>query len=1499
MKLFEFLRVIKDTPIDTILENYLDTPPTATAGHNYESMWKTVFALRNYKHTETYEMCEGRIEESTMKCISNMEHYLRTENVNNGSKDGIVDVKLQLKDDKYIFMSSKYFGNEKSISEYDISDIVLHSKDYNYEVWLLVRDKGPIIFTKRKQVHTNEVSKILDRTDLQCQLITLQKKLLDTDWESILNHNENVLYIPYLHQAYFKNVLIRRIKDCKKVDDLRKMSIKLIMGFKCRAGKTYTIPLSFYGMKKHFQDNFNILVLLLNPTETKEDFIETFQMFPVFNVVYIEKTEDFDRVTNCKSNIIIISKQLVCHGKNREYIEKIKELKCIGKVIDEAHNGGMTDKTIELDRELNIPLEILVTYTYDKCKGSDREIIRFNSTQLTLCKNFHKNKSTLEDYDQTILSETIEELKIEHGCQTDEEIYNVISDQYKKFPKVNLEIFSLSGESEIIKDIKESGLNIGYNNKSVFEINNDGNWTNVNVLKTYSLFIFGDKIKNKNASYFGRVSRENNRTLDISKGVTVSLMFMPLHVKNGKIKVLTNKYKGFLLDTLNIGENYEIMCISSDEETIVNSKLTIQLDNKIKECKKNNKHLLILSGIMLHLAVTLVECDIVILANDTTSADKWLQMSERSGTPNEDKSDCYILDMNLHRSLTVLMERFGGHINKKEKLEETIKYLIKSEIMDISFNDIRLKSSNIEEIEESIQRIRSEYQQSDEIIKHQKYDNDYIDHKETNDIMCYLKDSRYKDDIKNLLYGKVLNKSKKEKIDVGGSEIPKGEEIVVDPKNKGGTGEKSNCGAIVKEKTETMDLLFINKILNNIFKLTCYLFIIIRRDNNTLKPKEYKICELSSIFHIVYNKCEGEFNTHLQSWYEGNTFTINSKALTNIIKALKHNLRDNNINILMNDLTNNIHNPIFMCQWCDSNLVSSDINRMDNGEVFTPLEVIDDMFLPMKKINPNYIHKDMKVLDIGAGRGNGSCYMYNMLYYHQNIIDDFPNETDRRDHILKNMLYMSEMNKDNICILKDLFGRDNPNIIPGDAIGSNNDGDGIRSVNNPKEFKLYQYFQELNINFDIIYTNPPYQKPNKKDPGRFNGQPFYFHFVRLAIELLKPGGLLFAIHPPTWKKISNERSAHNTEWFIQDNTLLYLNCSDKEDKFHGKTQKAVDFYILQKKKNDNKTTTIVDSEYKGNLFHGKIQISPQYKCLPKHLNHTNIRIYDKLTCPNKESFQLTLRRYGENNEINDKNKYRHRIDLKGKKVHINEPNEEYQYKVYGQYQNNGPCFNYTSNKDIKGFENRVKVKLICGIKINIENFPKSFVIDKGGEIIPGYDSLHMMDNDIDKLEYIHKVFSSNLFIYILKMCCYSRTNQGLDQIEYHFLNNLYIPNREIINQENINKGLYEYYGITTGEILFINRILNDKESIISKDWKKYQEKYNIIGKKEKVIHEVIQKCIVHEIDTPDTECGVVELDINGDQFNYDYINNKFRNNEGIDITDEYCIKYTIVNISKK
>jgi type I restriction-modification system DNA methylase subunit len=95
--------------------------------------------------------------------------------------------------------------------------------------------------------------------------------------------------------------------------------------------------------------------------------------------------------------------------------------------------------------------------------------------------------------------------------------------------------------------------------------------------------------------------------------------------------------------------------------------------------------------------------------------------------------------------------------------------------------------------------------------------------------------------------------------------------------------------------------------------------------------------------------------------------------------------------------------------------------------------------------------------------GNFSIAIYLRLI--NTLKDEIPNDAERKKHILQNMLYMSEINKKNIFICKQIFDINNEyklNIYEGDSL----------KVDYLKEFGIKQ--------FDIIVGNPPYNISNIK-----------------------------------------------------------------------------------------------------------------------------------------------------------------------------------------------------------------------------------------------------------------------------------------------------------------------------------------------------------------------------------------------------------------------------------
>ena len=105
------------------------------------------------------------------------------------------------------------------------------------------------------------------------------------------------------------------------------------------------------------------------------------------------------------------------------------------------------------------------------------------------------------------------------------------------------------------------------------------------------------------------------------------------------------------------------------------------------------------------------------------------------------------------------------------------------------------------------------------------------------------------------------------------------------------------------------------------------------------------------------------------------------------------------------------------------------------GEVFTPPSLINEMLDTIEKYakdtefwkNPNN-----KILDPAAGIGNFPIVAYQKLMLGlQNVIK---NKKDREKHIIENMLYMVELNPNNVQVMKKIFYPYKCNVITGSFI---------------------------------------------------------------------------------------------------------------------------------------------------------------------------------------------------------------------------------------------------------------------------------------------------------------------------------------------------------------------------------------------------------------------------------------------------------------------------------
>ena len=235
------------------------------------------------------------------------------------------------------------------------------------------------------------------------------------------------------------------------------------------------------------------------------------------------------------------------------------------------------------------------------------------------------------------------------------------------------------------------------------------------------------------------------------------------------------------------------------------------------------------------------------------------------------------------------------------------------------------------------------------------------------------------------------------------------------------------------------------------------------------------------------------------------------------------------------------------------------------GEVFTPPILINELLDHL----PNHVwsNPNLKWLDPASGIGN--FFMIVFIRLMNGLAKKIPNKTKRSHHILKNMLYMIEINNKNSKITRSIFGDDSKsNIITGNFLS-----------------------HHFTHNFDIIIGNLPFNEEvtitNKKNVA------LWPKFVFKSLDILNENGFLAFIHPPNWRSPDNKIKLWD---ILTHKHLIYLHiygASESKELFHVNTK--VDLYVLQN--TPHNTETLVVDEL-GETLHIKLKeldFLPNYK----------------------------------------------------------------------------------------------------------------------------------------------------------------------------------------------------------------------------------------------------------------------------------------------------------------
>jgi len=645
-----------------------------------------------------------------------------------------------------------------------------------------------------------------------------------------------------------------------------------------------------------------------------------------------------------------------------------------------------------------------------------------------------------------------------------------------------------------------------------------------------------------------------------------------------------------------------------------------QIKNIEKSIKNEDKYrgLIILTGGKLKLGVSLPNVDIVTLFSNTMSTDSIFQMLFRSMTELEDNTECniseycpkkkygFMVDLKPQRILRTLNYINTKMLSKEQQDEKNKKeYIPIGDVIHID-KDVFINKYDYIKSKKEIKKEIIDYSKAyfEKLLDTNDYSNnkdiknvidlyDFDLNKFDKDILWYLQNFK--------LEQAAFNKKLKEREAIPtGKKVEKKLQKEQDDENEDG-GEDDNSSedkSKDKGKDKKEDKVDEDKIKENLKEivLISILLLSLMCDNYCLfdnKNNNIDMIEINKIFEDMKenkkNICnyDGEDNLYeifIKGFEDRTTNNIPGKSkedMFNIIKdTFSNNIKekdDDDIKgggkktggniISLNHLLKSERQKIYTIETPDKLLEQINTTlpfkkkaKDERGEVFTPMELVNEMLDTLPKEvwkNPN-----LKWLDPAAGMGNFPVAVYMRLMEGLKDVKGYRDEEKRREHILKNMLYMVELDKTNVFMMKKIFcgKKYKLNIFDGSFLDYKND-----------------------IIFDIIVGNPPYQNTDEGGKRRALLNNLWSVFIdRSFNNLLKDNGYLLFITPYSWMTPGFKHKD-----IFYNNYIIYLNIKECEKHFKG-VGSSFSYYLIKKTKVKNETNIIC--QYDKKIYESKMLI---------------------------------------------------------------------------------------------------------------------------------------------------------------------------------------------------------------------------------------------------------------------------------------------------------------------
>jgi hypothetical protein len=1167
--------IIQFDNIDDILDEY---ETQSQKGYIFERLWDICIKLGfcpNFPNSEFVH----KIGNSNMVQLTNLDNlnkYFSDNKVFSGNSTGSSDITLQNKtDNTYIFISSKYpktsddLFKQKSVEYYDIQNIIAmatkHKDIYHkYIIYLVVPDKKKVLYkvkmaNKSSKYITDHMDQdnILDKTDLNKCFLSFKNDILK-NYKLNKKINFNKLYL-----TSKENLVLRFHQELitQKTSDLIDNNNKsFLWGCKCRSGKTYMfggIIIKQFNSKK----KLNVLIITPAPTETipqfTQDLFDKFKDFDSFKINHIDSSNMIDNlnlnlnVNENENNILIMSKQLLQNYINNKTILKIRNLKLDIIAFDENHFTGTTDlsKDILNSYSSKNTVKIYMTATYHKPLKEwaipiDCQMY-WDIEDEQICKSiiYHdKNIDRLQEKHGLYVTKTINHF-IDLGYNLRE-----IFEPYEKMPDLYLitNIFD-SKRYEIIKQRLNSNSEnkLGFCFETLFALNkNKTQFYFQNEVKTILRYISSShKELDGEKTIFSRINKicsEKESRIPFTQ-----IWFLP----SNNINEISQSLIKLMSDDL-ILKKYDIMCINRK-----NKDLAKDIKNEINireiKAKANGKNgLILLAGNMLTLGITLNNCDLVILMNNTLSSDKVLQQMYRCMTESDNKKIGFVIDLNISRVLNTCV---NYTIYKNDmNIDDKMKYLIEHHLINIDVDLMDNKKINIDTLVKKLMDIWKQDPINSFRTLLRNLDNNYEEF--DSNTQKLINDVFIKSVKEDRINATLLLKDDNDQLQI----LPSGREIIKEDKVE-------TIDEIIETIEKIIHISFTKDVLPYIIPLTCILTI---KDSNMdfLKMLMY-IKSNSELLEIFDDQC-------LIWWNKKDLIDLINKIVSRFfIKS--SNIFNISVKFKMS-LKSLIDNPKELLELIADCLKPKYIEKKQYGEVFTPMKIVNEM-LDQLPINI-WKNKDLKWFDPAAGMGNFPIAVYLRLM--ESLKDCILSDINRKKHILENMLYMSELNKKNVLICNQIFDINNDyhlNLHQGDTL----------ELNPIKTFKVKQ--------FDIILGNPPYNKGGiRSHSGKHLGEKnetIWTKFVEKSFKWLKPNGYLLFINPLSWLKKSH--SLHD----ILEKRIIWMKLWDNsQSKTIINADIPISLYVLQNSLNNNQELTKIISILRRRdlIMVSNVYLNPKY-----------------------------------------------------------------------------------------------------------------------------------------------------------------------------------------------------------------------------------------------------------------------------------------------------------------